>query len=133
MNVTMQPQTVYCHRTYFSYPGAVNHLLDGKLNDITLMELLQTICNYRDVNVEDVLVKCRARQLVETRHLFHHFAKKYFSKRSLQVIGDVTGHNHATVMHGMNTVKTLCFSDRKFKNMVWELNSHILLKHKRND
>ena len=130
MMAAQQSNNTFLRRTYFSYPGSTNPKV-GKLKDITLMELLQTVCEHQKQQIEDVMTKSRAREIVQVRQLFSFFQKKYFEKTSLQAIADVTGHNHATVISSIKHVKALCDSDKKYKTMVGELNSYILLKHKR--
>lgn len=70
-----------------------------------LEELMELICEFNSVTVQEVKSKSRKQEVVRSRHLFHYFAWKYFKgEATLDAIGKVSNRDHATVMNSRDRV-----------------------------
>lgn len=91
---------------------------------ISLPEVILTlVCQHFDILEEEIFVKSRKRRLVYIRHVLYHLIRK-FTTKPLERIGKFKDNrNHATVLHGVNTISNLMDVDKKVKEEVEYLES----------
>ncbi len=82
------------------------------------MDVLKIVAENCGVTVEDVLSKCRKKEISEARHIFCVIMKKEFNF-SLKRIGEfINNRDHTTVIHSVNTVKDRCDTEDGYKERV---------------
>ena len=87
--------------------------------------IVNVVCGYQDIAIEDFYSKSKKRELVQARQLAMHFAKKY-TKLSLAEIGkQCGGKDHATVIHALKTVTNLLETDKQFRTLATEIEKNI--------
>ncbi len=79
------------------------------------------VAEYFNLRVEDLQSKSRRREIVQARQISMYLSKK-FTDSSLDQIGSRIGkRNHATVIYALKTVKNLMDVDKRFRQVVQEL------------
>lgn len=99
----------------------VEKLVKNTQQDISVEFIKQTVCDYFNINLEQLKAKTRKREIVQSRQIAMYFAKTY-TKNSLASIGSqIGGKDHATVLHACKTVANLMETDKRFKHYITEL------------
>ena len=80
-------------------------------------EIDKVVARHYGLNVEDLSVKTRKREIVEPRQIAMYMNELY-TKESLKDIGRRYGKDHATVLHASKTVINLKETDRHFSAIV---------------
>ena len=89
--------------------------------EITIEHIIDTVCNYMNVDKERLNSAERTREVAITRQLAMYLAKQ-LTKIPLSAIGAAIGNrNHATVLHSCKTITNLIDTDQAFKLQVEEL------------
>ncbi len=89
-------------------------LLEHK--QFTVKKILETVCNYFNLNESLVHTKSRKQEIVQMRQIAMYLSKKY-TDSSLAHIGKVIGNkDHATVLHSINTVKDQLDINKAFRS-----------------
>jgi chromosomal replication initiation ATPase DnaA len=88
--------------------------------------IIELVSLHFGVSVEDIIGKCRKRELVEARHVAIYLIKKIYRKITLQSLGSFFAQmHHATVLHAMkmyhviiqdSTIANNCF---KIEQKIW--------------
>jgi len=102
------------------------------------IETIQSIvCNHYGITPKTLFKASRKREIIEVRHIFHYLAKKY-TRQTYKKIGGYSNRNYATVMHSVNHINDMKFTDKNFELVVEEIEiyvnelSDILKNHKVN-
>ena len=83
--------------------------------EITISQVLQVVCEYFDITIDEMMSKSRKRQIVQARQIAMYMARS-LTESSLSTIGsEIGGKDHATVLHACSTVADLIGTDRLFK------------------
>ena len=83
---------------------------------LTIKKILETVCNYFNLNESLVHTKSRKQEIVQTRQIAMYLSKKY-TDSSLAHIGKVIGNkDHATVLHACKTVKDQIDISKTFRS-----------------
>lgn len=74
----------------------------------------KVICNYFNLNYNDIDINTRKREICEPRQIEHTMMKVY-TKASLSEIGVLGGEkDHASVLHSKKTINNLLDTDKDF-------------------
>lgn len=74
------------------------------LNENIMDSIINIVCAACDVNYNAMKTKCRKRELVIARQLIHYFLYEY-TNMSTNLIGQITGHDHSTVVYSRRKVE----------------------------
>jgi chromosomal replication initiation ATPase DnaA len=96
----------------------------NKKINLTIEEIVETICKLMDVDIYDVLyTKSRKRNIVECRYFGMYFIRKHIPnsyKNGMQVsyetIGKYYKKDHATVMHAVSLMEHLIKTNKEYRN-----------------
>ncbi len=83
---------------------------------VTVQKIQDVVSNFFNVKKDLIQSASRKREIVQARQVTMYFIKQH-TELSLSQIGSHVGNrNHATVLHGFNTVKNLSEVDRGFRS-----------------
>lgn len=106
----------------------LNNIIHNVETDVSIDFIQKFIADYFDLPLDSLKAKTRKKEIVLARQLAIYFAKKYTSF-SLKSIGyHFGGRDHSTVIHAVQCVNDLMDTDRKFKNLVDELEKKLKIK-----
>lgn len=89
-------------------------------------EIMQKVCDFFLMDIEDVRGLSRKRELVVARQLCMYFMK-HQTKLSLKSIGAAfSGRDHSTVIYALQTIEDLMSTDKKFTRTVNEVERYLL-------
>ncbi len=96
----------------------IDKLVKNTKREVSIDFIQETVCNYFNINVEQLKSKTRKREIVQSRQIAMYFAKT-LTKSSLATIGaQIGGKDHATVLHACKTVNNLLDTDKRFKDFI---------------
>lgn len=99
----------------------IDKFVKNNSREISIDYIQKTVCDYFDIQIDQLNSKTRKREIVQARQLSMYFAKK-MTKASLASIGMHCGNkDHATVLHACRTVNNLVETDKQFKGYVEDL------------
>jgi len=99
----------------------IDKLIRNTKREISIDYIQKVVCNYFNVEVEQLHSKTRKREIVQARQVAMFFSKS-LTKASLANIGYlIGGKNHATVLHACKTVNNLMETDKRFRLQVDEI------------
>lgn len=92
-------------------------------------EILNVILTLRNQSKAMVVEKVngklkRKRELVLSRHLYYYFCRRY-TKLSIAKIGEMFYQDHATVLHGCNSIQNLIDTNIKIRHDIKQLDEII--------
>ena len=99
-----------------------------KENDITISDVVDTVCEYFNITRDMLMSSTRKRQIVQARQIAMFLAKDntdFSTARIGKLIGD---RDHATVLHAFKTVKEREEVDKNFHEELEEI--RIALKNR---
>lgn len=95
--------------------------------EVSLDYIQKCVCDVLNISPEEIKQKTKKHDIVIARQLIMYFAKEYGNKQ-LSVIGSfLGGKTHSTVIYGYKTIRNLIQVDRKFKQIVEEIDKRIKL------
>lgn len=89
--------------------------------------IIQEVCRFFNLRIEDVVGEKRKRELVIARQLSMFFLKEFTTLSLKKIGGMLGGRDHSTVIYAMNTVNDLCDTDASFNKIFANCRNHILL------
>lgn len=96
-----------------------------KIKDSAIDKIQRIVCEYYNINIEQLHTKTRERIIVQARQITHYFAYKMTNK-DLREIGKTIGKkNHATVIHSRKVVNNLMETDKEIKAQIEEIERKI--------
>lgn len=100
-------------------PYAAPGLLKKKEISLTLTadEIIAKVCKSQLLKTEEIQTKSRKRELVYTRNLCMYFMREKMNL-SLKLIGKKFDRDHTTVIHAIDAINDLCFSNEYIKSEV---------------
>lgn len=115
---------LYIHTTNeFLRCNEINRILD-----VTYIKKI--VAGFYEIDVNELEEKTRRREIVSPRHVAMYLSLKY-TTLSLKKVGEsFGGRDHATVIHGRDTVEDLMDTDAKFKANVQQIDSYLRQKIK---
>ena len=90
-----------------------------------LEKALPDICLYWNVSKDDILSKCRDRNLVYARHSLRYLLYQD-KKLPLAEIGTLTNCDHATVLHSVKMFRILMNQDFMFNQLFAMINKQLV-------
>jgi chromosomal replication initiator protein len=89
--------------------------------ELTPETILKAICDYYQLDIEEVQKNTRKRHVVKCRQIAHYFSRKK-TDFMLKEIGYVIGNrDHATVLHSIQSVMNQVKTDKQFAKEVAEI------------
>jgi len=105
----------------------IDKLVKSTRREISIDYIQKIVCDYFNMQAEQLKSKTRKREIVQARQIAMYFAKN-FTKNSLAAIGSVIGDkDHATVLHACKTVSNLIDTDKRFKLYINEIEKKLKL------
>jgi chromosomal replication initiator protein len=88
-------------------------------------EIVQAVCEYYGVSVQQITGKSRAKPIAEARHIAMYILRED-GELALKQIGLQLGHrDHSTVIHGIQKVTRLLATDQKLAAQIAEIRAQI--------
>ena len=90
--------------------------------------IVNIVCSYYRVDMDNVINSLKYRdnrQICFSRQLIMFFLKKYTKLKFEEIALKVNKKNHATVIHAINLVNGLRYSDKKIALEVYEIDKKI--------
>ena len=93
--------------------------------EVSVEYIINIVCDYFSIPAEQLALKTRKHQVVQTRQIAMYLSKKY-SNASLASIGKQCGNkDHATVHHACKTVSDRLDTDKQFRVMLADIERKI--------
>lgn len=90
--------------------------------ELTIEKVMETVCDYFGLSIEDLTSKTRKRQIVQARQIAMFLSRNHVTNCSLSSIGaKIGGKDHATVLHACTTVTDLISTDKLVKQDVKDI------------
>lgn len=87
--------------------------------------IIEVVCKHLGLSVDDIRRQRRFRHLVEARQIAMFLIRKH-TPRSLKAIAFLFGgKDHTTVIHSIETVESLCFSDNLYKQQLLKIENDL--------
>ncbi len=83
---------------------------------ITVQKIQDVVSNFYNVKKDLIQSASRKREIVQARQVTMYFIKNHTELSLAQIGSHVGNRNHATVLHGYNTIKNLAEVDRGFRS-----------------
>jgi len=94
---------------------------------LNLYTILETICKFYNVSIEEVQSKSRLLTIVKARHIYFYIAN-LSTEKSLEEIGKIINRDHSTVIHGKNKIQDKKQNSTKTNKEVQEIIELLNLK-----
>ena len=89
---------------------------------MTPEKIIRIVSHLTQVPENDILSKSQMRRVCEPRQIAHYFMRKYVRSYTLQKIAGLFGGlNHATICHSVKTVDKIRKYDKKYNELVCEI------------
>ena len=87
--------------------------------------IIDVVCEHLSITVSDIKKERRFRHIVEARQIAMFLIRNHTS-RSLKAIAVLFGgKDHTTVIHSIQTVEALCFSDHVYKQRLLKIENDL--------
>lgn len=94
---------------------------------LTIADIQRIVCDYFDISEDQVRARTRKREVAQTRQVAMYFCKK-LTNNSLKTIGlQFGGRDHSTVIHAYQTVENQIETDKKFSQMIEDVQHRIAM------
>lgn len=87
--------------------------------------VVNSVLDARKLKLEELQVKCRKRNLVETRQIIYYFCDKYKVGTQIE-IAKLFKQDHATLIHAREQISGFIKNDRMLRNELEIIESEIL-------
>lgn len=87
--------------------------------------IIKCVSDYLDVTATEMKSKRRHRFIVEARMIAIYLIKKHTNLPLGRIASMFGGRDHTTAIHSINTVKSLIYSNDKFKQQVLSIENNI--------
>jgi chromosomal replication initiator protein len=99
----------------------IDRLVKNGKKEISISNIQKVVCDYFNIQVDQLQMKTRKREIVQARQVAMFFSKN-MTKASLASIGSqIGGKDHATVLHACKTVNNLIETDKRFMQSIREI------------
>jgi chromosomal replication initiator protein len=99
----------------------IDRLVKNNKREISIINIQKVVCDYFNIQLDQLQVKTRKREIVQARQVAMFFSKS-MTKASLATIGSqIGGKDHATVLHACKTVNNLIETDKRFMQSIREI------------
>ncbi|MBI2329778.1 chromosomal replication initiator protein DnaA [Candidatus Daviesbacteria bacterium] len=105
--------------------GLLGHKSENNIKDLSPKQVLNTICDYFNIKLADLIGPKRIKELVLPRHLVMHILSLDLNL-TVEKIGQILGdRDHTTVMHGRDRIKNLISTNREVQRISIELRQQL--------
>jgi chromosomal replication initiator protein len=118
----------------YVYPGVKSEFIPAIKNKqylrsrVTPEEVMNVIAQNYGITTMDILSRVRKREICDARHMFCAIMRKQF-KYSLKSIGEmVSGRDHTTAIHSIQTFNDRCKNEEDFKELSDRIITQVLSK-----
>jgi chromosomal replication initiator protein len=118
----------------YVYPGIKTEFIPKIKNKqylrsrVTPEEVMNVIAQNYGITTMDILSRVRKREICDARHMFCAIMRKQF-KYSLKSIGEmVSGRDHTTAIHSIQTFNDRCKNEEDFKELSDRIITQVLSK-----
>jgi len=118
----------------YVYPGVKTEFIPAIKNKqylrsrVTPEEVMNVIAQNYGITTMDILSRVRKREICDARHMFCAIMRKQF-KYSLKSIGEmVSGRDHTTAIHSIQTFNDRCKNEEDFKELSERIITQVLSK-----
>jgi len=95
------------------------------LSNLNYKQVLNTVCQYFDIRLNELTGPRRVKELVLPRHLVMHILSDELNL-TVEKIGEILGgRDHTTVMHGRDKIKKLITTDREVQRVLIEVKQQL--------
>lgn len=84
---------------------------------ITPDKIIEIVCDHFKLAVKEVQSRSRVREFVYARNIIFYLLRKH-TKMSLKSSGELFGRDHTTVIHGIETLNNLMYTDTDVRSEV---------------
>ena len=95
---------------------------------LTIDDIIESVCGYFNVSVEEVNGKSRKRNLVVARQVSMYLAQKHTKMPALRIGKLIAGRDHSTVLHSCEKVEERMKIDKLFYEEVTKIENTFKLK-----
>ncbi len=96
--------------------------------EITIPSVREAVCSYFAISNDLLDSPRRTREIAQARQIAMYLSKKH-TKAQLVTIGQaIGGKNHATVLHACNTIQNLLETDKKFVQIIGDIEANLLAR-----
>lgn len=99
-----------------------------QLREVGLQRIAVAICKEKGLDINDLKLTTRKREITEAKQLFFFFASTN-NRLSWSKIGDYLGMDHATVIHGRNQMEAFWQLYDEFQSVILRIGHRILYKN----
>lgn len=96
----------------------------NKASEIRTDNIIRDVCETYEIELAELMSDTRLRSVVEPRQILFYILHKKLNLTS-QKVAKMFGKNHATVLHGANSIKGFMEYDDKLRKRV----QNIIMKH----
>jgi chromosomal replication initiator protein len=111
-----------------SVPGISKQFRKGNSPQFVADVIIETICKYFDVSLEQLIENNRTRKRTYVRQMAMYFLEKY-TDLTLKSIGKSLGRDHTTVVHSKDLISGLMDVDDNIRTEVAIIKVRILEAH----
>lgn len=106
--------------------NALGHLLAGQpAARIGVDTILQTVCDYFDVKVNDIVGTCRMKKFAYPRHVAQYLCRELAGLSFPEIGARFGGKDHSTVLHACKKIDRMMETDPNVLNLVTYLKKKI--------
>lgn len=95
---------------YMCVPGIKEEYRAISAPAITPEKIVETVCEHFKLTVKEVNSRKRFKELVYARHIIFYLLRKH-TKMSLKSSGELFGRDHTTVIHSVETLNNLMYTE----------------------
>ena len=95
---------------------------------LTIDDIIESVCGYFNVSVEEVNGKSRKRNLVVARQVSMYLAQKHTKMPASRIGKLIAGRDHSTVLHSCEKVEERMKIDKLFYEEVTKIENTFKLK-----
>lgn len=104
-----------------------SHPFKPSQRTLTINEIIRNSCEFMGVSVDQIQSKKRDLYLVDARRmlsgiLFYDSAYRLTKREIGRFMGN---RDHATIIHHLKTLKTICETEPNFRERYYQLNMHV--------
>lgn len=105
----------------------VKNYVKTRTKELTIEDIHKMVCQYYNLEYEDLLTPSRKQKIVEARQITMYLAKN-FTNSTLKAIGNhFSGKDHTTVIHSCQKVESLLDVDEDYKEKFLEIQHKVKL------
>jgi chromosomal replication initiator protein len=94
---------------------------------ITPEKIIETVCEHFKLTFKDLQSRSRVREFVYARHIIFYLIRKH-TKMSLKSSGEMFGRDHTTVIHSVETLNNLMYTEYDVRSEVERLEEIVKTK-----